>query len=118
MAKRTSRVEAELSEAAAALGRRGGASRSDAKTKAARENGRLGGRPPVQYIGLLDREKHEIQAPDYRRVKMRSIRRAQFPVPPETWDDVFFLGVFEREAGGVMVKVVPMGTRLPKGLFK
>ena len=35
----------EISAAAAALGRRGGASRSAAKVAAVRENGRKGGRP-------------------------------------------------------------------------
>jgi hypothetical protein len=35
-----------LSKYAAAMGRRGGASKSKAKAAAARENGKLGGRPP------------------------------------------------------------------------
>jgi len=35
-----------LSSAAAALGRKGGKSKSPAKVRAVRENGKLGGRPP------------------------------------------------------------------------
>jgi len=38
-------AEAELSAAAAALGRKGGSVRSEAKTKAVRENAKLGGWP-------------------------------------------------------------------------
>lgn len=38
----------ELSSAAAALGRKGGQSTSDAKAAAARANGKRGGRPPKQ----------------------------------------------------------------------
>ena len=37
----------ELSTAAAALGRIGGKSKSEAKKTAVRENGKLGGRPPM-----------------------------------------------------------------------
>jgi hypothetical protein len=37
-----------LSKYAAALGRRGGESKSKAKIAAARENGKLGGRPPTK----------------------------------------------------------------------
>lgn len=38
-------TQSAISEAAAALGRKGGASRSAAKVAAVRENGRKGGRP-------------------------------------------------------------------------
>ena len=38
-------VPVDLREAAAALGRKGGSARSEAKTAAVRENGRKGGRP-------------------------------------------------------------------------
>lgn len=38
-------ARSKLSEAAAALGRKGGAVRSEAKTAAVRANGKLGGRP-------------------------------------------------------------------------
>lgn len=44
------RAERELSQMAAALGRKGGQAKSDAKVAAARENGKRGGRPPV-YVG-------------------------------------------------------------------
>jgi len=36
----------QISTAAESLGRQGGESKSDAKAAAARENGKLGGRPP------------------------------------------------------------------------
>jgi hypothetical protein len=36
----------DISAAAAALGRKGGSAKSEAKAKAVRENGKLGGRPP------------------------------------------------------------------------
>lgn len=39
------KVNNDLSTAAAALGRKGGSARSEAKTAAVRENGRKGGRP-------------------------------------------------------------------------
>lgn len=42
----------DLSKAAAALGRKGGASKSAAKGKAARENGKKGGRP-VEIVGRV-----------------------------------------------------------------
>jgi hypothetical protein len=35
----------DISQAAAALGKKGGASRSEAKRRAAKENGKNGGRP-------------------------------------------------------------------------
>ena len=38
-------AEIELDKAAAALGRKGGSSKSDRKTASSRENGRKGGRP-------------------------------------------------------------------------
>ena len=41
----TAKAEAELSEMAAALGKKGGESISEAKAKASRENGKKGGRP-------------------------------------------------------------------------
>lgn len=40
--------ESELSSMASALGRKGGLSRSKAKQKSSRENGKLGGRPRKQ----------------------------------------------------------------------
>lgn len=44
--------ETELSKAASALGRKGGASKSEAKVKAARANGSKGGRP-VEIVGKI-----------------------------------------------------------------
>ena len=41
-------TDVKISEAAAALGRKGGKSKSEAKAKAARENGKLGGRPRIK----------------------------------------------------------------------
>jgi hypothetical protein len=38
-------MEMDAKEAAALLGKMGGSKRSDAKTRAARQNGKLGGRP-------------------------------------------------------------------------
>jgi hypothetical protein len=40
----------------AILGRRGGVSRSEAKTKSSRENGKYGGRPPNKPVaaGVID----------------------------------------------------------------
>jgi hypothetical protein len=35
----------DINKAAATLGRKGGSAKSDAKAKASRENGKLGGRP-------------------------------------------------------------------------
>lgn len=43
-----------LSSAASALGKVGGASKSPAKSAASRENGRLGGRPPLPVKIVLD----------------------------------------------------------------
>ena len=43
-----------LSAAASALGKVGGASKSPAKSAASRENGRLGGRPPLPVKIELD----------------------------------------------------------------
>lgn len=44
----------DLSQAAAILGRKGGSVRSEAKTRAVRENGRRGGRPrKVDYEGAI-----------------------------------------------------------------
>lgn len=40
----------EISNAASVLGRKGGSVKSEAKTKAARENGKRGGRPRTVYI--------------------------------------------------------------------
>ncbi len=42
-------MENDISKAAAALGRRGGASKSDAKRAASAANGRKGGRPPTTF---------------------------------------------------------------------
>ena len=42
----------DLSKAAAALGRKGGASTSEAKAQAARDNGKKGGRP-VEIVGRV-----------------------------------------------------------------
>lgn len=39
-------ITADIREAARALGRKGGQSRSEAKLRAVRENGKKGGRPP------------------------------------------------------------------------
>ena len=38
----------DISAAAAALGRKGGKAKSEAKARAARENGRKGGRPRIK----------------------------------------------------------------------
>lgn len=56
-----------LSAAAAALGRRGGSSTSEAKRSAARTNGKLGGRPRAEYhvvrldYGIRNSEGHHHQ---------------------------------------------------------
>lgn len=42
--------ETELTTAAAALGRKGGSAKSEAKTAAARENAKKGGRPPYTWM--------------------------------------------------------------------
>lgn len=47
-----------ISKAAAALGRKGGAVRSEAKARTARENGRLGGRP-LKYCPTCAEELDE-----------------------------------------------------------
>jgi hypothetical protein len=41
-------IDSALISAASALGRRGGQSKSEAKIKAARENGKKGGRPKIK----------------------------------------------------------------------
>lgn len=43
----------DISKAAAALGRKGGAARSEAKTAAVRANGAKGGRPSLERDGLI-----------------------------------------------------------------
>lgn len=48
-----------ISEAAAALGRKGGKAKSEAKTKAARENGKKGGRPRIYGNILTNRDSIE-----------------------------------------------------------
>lgn len=52
-----------ISEAAAALGRKGGKAKSEAKAKAARENGKKGGRPRI-YGNILG-SKDVIEAKGY-----------------------------------------------------
>jgi len=42
------KIEISTSQAAAALGRKGGSVKSEAKAKASRENGKKGGRPPMK----------------------------------------------------------------------
>ena len=44
----------EISQAAAALGKKGGSVRSDKKAAAVRENGRKGGRPPFLELVVTD----------------------------------------------------------------
>jgi len=45
-----SKPKSDLSVAAALMGRRGGSISTPAKTKAARENGKLGGRPRKEQL--------------------------------------------------------------------
>lgn len=57
-----------IAEGARAMGRLGGSKTSAAKVKASRENGRLGGRPPVS-VRLINHEGHVWEWPSMREAR-------------------------------------------------
>jgi len=67
----------KLSEAAAVLGRRGGKAKTPAKAKAARQNGKLGGRPPKVVCDCCHREVKFITAYDVWTLCDKCLKQAE-----------------------------------------
>lgn len=59
-------TQSEISQAAAALGRKGGSTKTAAKAKSSRANGALGGRPKFQWHPAPARGCHNPAAEFYR----------------------------------------------------
>ncbi len=87
-----------ISAAAATLGRKGGLAKSEAKTRAVRENGKKGGRPPVKkwfaitIFSTVDAATQNFSANDFEN-KKRTTRQWKTFLEKKGYSDFTIKGI-------------------------